>query len=221
MTAVLVELAGPAGAGKTTLVQALQADLSAATLVGAPTSRELAAGLAVLSPHLVLARLTARGRWWTREELRSLAYLAAWRHSVRAPAGAAVRVLDHGPVFRLASLTAFGPPMVRTAAFARMRTRLARDWGGLLDVVVWLDAPDAVLLRRIADRTQQHRIRGAGHADAVDFLARYRAAYRSVIDQVTAGGAMLLELHSASASPDRLAALVRATLLTPAGQVPR
>jgi thymidylate kinase len=215
----LVELAGPAGAGKTTLVQALRAELPGASLIGAPSTRELAIGLAALAPWLVTARMTARGRWWTREELRSLAYLSAWRRLGHSPAPVGVHLLDHGPVFRLASLRAFGPPMVTTPAFEGLWAGLARDWGRRLDVVVWLDAPDQVLLCRISRRTQEHRIRGAGRAEAVAFLARYRTAYLTALDLVTEGGATLVELDSSSSRADHLAARLRDTVLAPGGRV--
>jgi thymidylate kinase len=216
---LLLELAGPAGAGKTTLVQALRVRVPDAVLVGPPTTRELALGLAALSPSLVVARLTARGRWWTRDELRNLAYLAAWRRHARAHDEGDVRLFDHGPVFRLTSLMSFGPPMASTPAFERRWARLARDWGGLLDVVVWLDAPDSVLLRRIGRRPQEHRIRGADRGEAVAFMKAYRTAYRTTLDLVTHGGATLVELDSATQPADRLAERLRDTVLASAGRV--
>ena len=159
--------------------------------VGAP---RLAAGVLSAAPHLVAARVLAPGRWWTRDELRSVSYVGAWRravaqhesqHDAQPDEGEALLVLDHGPVFRLASLSAFGPPMAGTRPFDRWWTGLARDWGRLLDVVVYLDAPDRVLLRRIEARARSHRIRGSSEDHAAEFLARYRAAYRHTLDAVT------------------------------------
>ena len=129
-----MELAGPAGAGKTTLARALVADSPATTTGVQVGPLGLAAGLASAAPQLAAARLSAPGRWWTRDELRSLAYLRAWRRAVGD--GDGLLVLDHGPVFRLASLAAFGPPMAASGAFARLRAGLAQDWGSLLDAVV-------------------------------------------------------------------------------------
>jgi adenylate kinase family enzyme len=219
---LVVELAGPAGAGKTTLARALRvADTRGAT-IGVHMGRSaLAAGIAPLTPRLTVARMSARGRWWTRDELRNLAYLSAWQGAVgqgdrgRADHGQGLLLLDHGPVFRLASLAAFGPPMGSTPAFDRLWTGLARDWGRLLDVVVWLDAPDEVLLRRIAGRAQRHRIRGVGDIEAARFLARYRAAYRNTLDVVTSGGARLVELDTAAGTPEQLTAELLAAVLGP------
>jgi hypothetical protein len=222
---LVIELAGPAGAGKTTLASALRvADTRGAT-IGVHVGRwGLAAGLASLAPGLTAARMSAPGRWWTRDELRDLAYLSAWRGLVsrgdggRGHHGQGLLLLDHGPVFRLTSLLAFGPPMVTTPSFERLWTGLAGDWGRLLDCVVWLDAPDDVLLRRIAGRAQQHRIRGAGVDEATRFLARYRAAYRTTLGVVTGGGVPLVELDTTSGPPEQLTADLLATVLGPSAK---
>jgi cytidylate kinase len=228
---IVVELAGPAGAGKTTLARALQGAHPSTTTVGVEVGMpRLAAGILSAAPHLVAARARAPGRWWTRDELRSLAYVGAWRSAV-TQSGAheaqhdaqhepqhddakALLLLDHGPVYRLASLSAFGPPMAGTRPFGRWWTGLARDWGRLLDVVVYLDAPDAVLLRRIEARARSHRIRGSGEDQAAEFLARYRGAYRLALDAVTASGARVVELDTAAARPKALATLVDAAIHT-------
>ena len=208
-----MELAGPAGAGKTTLARALVADSSATTTGVEVGQLGLAAGLASAAPQLAVARLTAPGRWWTRDELRSLAYLRAWRRAVGD--GGGLLVLDHGPVFRLASLAAFGPPMVASRAFAGLRAGLARDWGSLLHAVVWLDAPDDVLLRRIDGRAQQHRIQRVDPAEGARFLARYREAYRTTLALVAHAGARVVEVDTAGRTPAELAAELRATLHVP------
>jgi hypothetical protein len=218
VTRLVVELAGPAGAGKTTLARAVKEADPGRIAVGVGVGvLGLAAGTMPAVPHLVAARLSAPGRWWTRDELRSLAYLSAWRGKVVAGRGQGLLLLDHGPAFRLASIVAFGPPMRGTRAFDRLWTGLARDWGRLLDVVVWLDAPDEVLLRRIAHREQEHRIRGAAECEAERFLARYRLAYRQTLDRLALEGARVICLDSATSTPPQLAHALRETLLAHPG----
>lgn len=211
-----MELAGPAGAGKTTLARALVVDSPATTTGVQVRPPGLAAGLGSAVPRLAAARLTAPGRWWTRDELRSLAYLRAWRRAVGdGPGDTGLLVLDHGPVFRLASLAAFGPPMTASRAFAGLWSGLAQDWGRLLDTVVWLDAPDDVLLRRIDGRAQQHRIQHVDQAEGARFLARYREAYRTTLALVADAGARVVEVDTAARTPTELAADLRATLRVP------
>ena len=205
---IVIELVGPAGAGKTTLAGALH---------GADPARglgrlRLVGGLVPEMSMLAAARLSAPGRNWSRDELRSLAYLTAWQSRVQSRRSTGLLVFDHGPVFRLTSLAAFGPPMTRTPAFSRHWRSLARDWGQLLEVVVWLDAPDDVLLCRIDRRRQEHRIRGIDRGEAEAFLARFRQAYHRTITAVTSAGARLVELDTTAGTPERLAAAVRAAV---------
>jgi thymidylate kinase len=221
VTRAVIELAGPAGAGKTTLARALR-DADPATSIGLTTGGlRMARGLAVMAPTLTASWLSAPERFWSRDELRSLVYLTAWQAQIRAFQEPGLAVLDHGPVFRLTSLAAYGPPMTDTAVFHRRWYRLAEQWGRLLDVVVWLDAPDDVLLNRINARDREHRIRGAAQAEAESFLARYRAAYRTTIAAVTREGARLVALDTTACPPEQLAAAVRAAVLgTPSRRSP-
>ena len=223
MSRVVVELAGPAGAGKTTLVRELQASRPATTTVGVQVGApRLAAAILAGTPRLATARALAPGRWWTRDELRTLAYLGAWRRPVLEHHGSeTMLLLDHGPVFRLAKLSAFGPPMVGSRTFDRWWTGLARDWGRLLDVVVYLDAPDDVLLRRIEARPRAHRVRGAHQDEATEFLARYRTSYRRALDAVAAGGSHVVEVDTSAHRPRQLAELVLAAIRDEPARSPR
>ncbi len=211
MTGQVVELAGPAGAGKTTLARALLAGSPRVVLGVAVTRRQLVCGLARAMPSLTAARFSAPGRWWTADELRSVAYLTAWRAPVARTHGVDV-VFDHGPAFRLAGLAAHGPRMTRTPAFQRLWRRLAEDWGALLDVVVWLDAPDDVLLRRIDERGRQHRVRGLAQGTARDFLDLYRAAYDKALALLERDGVRVVRFDTSEHTEQQLLAAVTAAL---------
>jgi hypothetical protein len=146
--------------------------------------------------------------------LRNLGYLSAWQSQLGTRDGVVgLVVLDHGPVFRLASFAQNGPPMVCTRSFAGLWQRLAQEWGELLDLVVWLDAPDAELLKRIRGREQRHRIKAAPPAEAAAFLNSYREAYRTTLSAVTQGRTRLVELDSGAQRPDELAAQIRTMAL--------
>jgi hypothetical protein len=133
-------------------------------------------------PYLRDARGSA---WFTRDEVRGLGYLRAWQKTLTRPrAGSPSVVLDHGPLFRLAQLDAYGPPVASTTAFRRWWDVTLDQWVDLLDVVVWLDAPEELLVRRIRSRDQRHVLRDADDDAARLFLGRYRASYERVLDRV-------------------------------------
>jgi thymidylate kinase len=102
--------------------------------------------------------------------------------------GATVLLLDQGPVFWLAYLHAFGFEGIRDQSLTLWWTRMIADWASVLDVILWVDAQDAVLLERIRNRSKWHRVQDMSEQEAYELLARYRKAYRQVISRLTSGG---------------------------------
>jgi adenylate kinase family enzyme len=194
VTRRVVELAGLAGAGKTTLATALAAT-GAATLGVEASRMRTVAGVAGAAPALVTARARSGGRLLTRSELRSVAYLGAWRTPVSRFSDGDL-LLDHGPVYRLASLLVTGPPLVHTPTFERWWRRTGEEWAGRLDLVVWLDTTDDLLRQRIDDRLRRHRLQGASRPQAQEFLDRYRRAYARTLDLVGREGTQVVRVDS-------------------------
>lgn len=189
MAARIVELAGPAGAGKTTLAAAVgqvDPELAMGIPLG-PVERRLAHAAATLRVLPACLRNPGERRWFTADEIRAMGYLDAWhRHAVRTAGEGPVVVLDHGPVFRLAQLAEFGPPATDAPAFRRWWEESVRRWARLLDAVVVLDAPDDVLTYRIRSREQQHAVKTAEDSAVRVFLGRYRSAFERVLSRLTA-----------------------------------
>jgi hypothetical protein len=128
-------------------------------------------------------------RWFSREELRAIAYLGAWAELLdesRSPESS-VTILDHGPVFRLATLREFGPAVAQSAAFERWWRQASQRWRRILDAVVWLDAPDDLLVQRIRFREKDHIVKKCEDAEARRFLGRYRTGLESVLQGLMQG----------------------------------
>ena len=207
-----LELVGVAASGKSTLFRAL-AERSARVAPGVPCSslEHLRFGLRH-GAWLLRAWLDSHDRWLGEKELRSMSYVEGWRRGVeRWQPGDRVAVFDHGPLFRLARLAAFGPRLVASAAFHVWSEQALSAWAKLLDGVVWLDAPDELLVARIDGRAEHHRMQGGDARDTRRFLARYRAAYATLLGELeAAGGPRPLRIDTsregAAAIADRLIA---------------
>lgn len=213
------ELAGPAGAGKTTLAHTLVREQGDFTL-GLPAGRAaMLAGVLGAVPMLLHGRASTAHGPWTAADLRSIGYLHAWRRHAaeqHRPGRHGAVLLDHGPAYRLASLVLgecdTGAPAPLTDAFRQWWTRTAISWSSVLDAVVWLDAPDDVLAARIEGRDRFHRVRGGGADQVQAFLERYRDSYAAVLDLLDRCGTRVIHVNTGAGTPEELAARVRTAL---------
>lgn len=187
---LLIALVGPAGAGKTTLARnliqrnpAIQvgAEIELRKLEQAP--RLLRSLPAILPIGLQARRAGGRLTW---NEIKYLLYLDGWIHALRHQASAErpVVLVDHGPVFKLAALHAFGPGVFRDGTLDDWWKRTLDSWGSVLNYIIWLDAPDVVLETRINSRRQGHVVKGRSAAEVSNFLEKYRRSYDQLISRL-------------------------------------
>jgi len=203
----VVEVAGPAGTGKTTLIEAV-ALRDPLIEVGIHLSRiELLRSHGANSVRFLpaFARGTGSG-WLTDAEARAMAYLDGWHRSLGRTPRCRTLILDHGPLFRLAFLAEFGSPITKTPELERWWRASLAKWGSALDVVVWLDSPDDVLISRIRARDRNHPVKGGSDGEARRFLARYRRGFDRVLAGWSTGSApLLLRYRTDGCSPTELA----------------
>lgn len=189
-TPLIAEIVGPSGAGKSTLSGELNNSdarvRAGITIWGLSFSLLLKSALASL-PSIALLCLERRGI--RRQEVKQVIRLEAfYRHlKTLTTRGDAKELraffLDEGVVFALAKLRADGGMM--KSAYAKQWEQKALDrWSEILDAIVWLDAPDALLVERIRSRAKDHRMKFRSDAVIYEFLARYRASYKQVISEL-------------------------------------
>jgi len=214
---LVVEMCGPAGAGKTTLLQALhQCDEKIVTGVRLHKITYIlffASNTFFLLPTFL--RHYRHGRWFTWRETRSMVYLKAWHHVLdrQVSNNDMVTVLDHGPIYRLALLRDFGPEITKSQLYERWWNSMLKQWATIMDMVIWLDAPDVVLLERIHTRSRWHIIKRKSGQEACEFLGRYRTSYEHIISALTAeGGPQVLRFDTDQKSVDQIVDKVLAAL---------
>ncbi len=94
--------------------------------------------------------------------------------------GAPIRVMDQGPVFLLASLLIHGSEGTCDPAFQNWWKAFVIKWASVLNLVVWLDAPDTVLVERVRAREIWHTIKDKSDQESNEFLRRYRSLYDEI-----------------------------------------
>lgn len=187
---VIMELVGPAAAGKTTLLKELTR-FSEKFIEGADISLRKVDCLPLFVSHalLLLPMLIPRpryGRHLTWDEFKSMVYLQAWSRVLgrQGADNSAVILVDQGPVFRLATLHEFGPDVLRRRVAENWWRDRFDEWAVQLDLVIWLDAPDPILGERINTRNRWHLVKGKCESEVGEFLARYRRSYQFVLEKL-------------------------------------
>jgi hypothetical protein len=209
----VVELAGPAGVGKSSVSRALCRRCTAVqgTVWGLPVLSLLGNGVQLI-PALCGFWLDSRSLLWN--ESRHMVRLRTLNHTLQgALTEEQAVVFDEGPVFALAWLRGFGhETMRRSVADAWWHATLG-EWARTVDTVVVLDAPDSVLAHRIRARPEWHEVKHASDPDISLWIARFRAALNWVLDALTAdGGPAVIRITTDQHQPEYIADQIAAAL---------
>lgn len=201
---LVAEIIGPAGSGKSALASALKARgrgvRAGLGVWGLP--RPLLLSAAVLSVPQLLGMWRRRGAVGWQEaglvvRLNALSRLLGRESSGRDR----FLLLDEGTVFALAKLRVFG-----RAGGGEHLARMAERWARTLDAVVWLDAPDEVLARRIRAREKPHRMKACSDEEISAFLSRYRRAYERVVAELCARRRLrVIRVSTDAGTPEQIA----------------
>lgn len=213
----VLELVGLAGAGKTTLERALHLRDARIRLVDAPAKTRYVP-FAARRAHLWLSSLLwhYRGsRWLALDEIKLMGYLEVWGsylERVRRTPGC-VTVLNPGSVYWLASLREFGPSCFEHYSCGEWWDRMLNQWADVIDLAVWLDAPDSVLLERVHCRTQWHEAKAQPDRQVLQRFGRLRRCYGHILaDMVTRGDLEVLHFRTDQVSSEQIADRVLAAL---------
>jgi shikimate kinase len=187
----IVEIIGLAGAGKTSLCHALSQSKSI-HLGNFPDVRRISNapffiwnGLQISPLLLDLQRHSSRKL--TRREFAWLSILNGWPEELQKELEYnKIIVLDQGPVYLLAEIREFGPAFLKIEEAEKMWRDLYSRWADRLDMIVWLDAQDIDLMKRIRNRDKGHLVKNQSVEVTLEFLACYRRAYERTISNLLA-----------------------------------
>lgn len=208
--AQVIELVGPAGAGKTGLLRAI-AQRGPHVRTGVRLDRvrtmPLVAWHAVTLMPATLELFFAEPRW-LGSGLRHLWRLGAFPAELERARGSRHQtiLLDEGPVFSLGRLSVFQRANEGSGWLAREWNAEVVRWSKILTGVILLDADNEALAQRIRNRPKQHAVKDGSDPEVFGFLDRYRAAYREIATRLTAGGRVkILEFDTTRQPFDEIA----------------
>jgi thymidylate kinase len=210
----LVEIVGAAGAGKTTILSALSKhNKDVRPVYGFRHWRYIPFYIGhtiLLLPFLLVQGL--KGRWHSPREINRMIRLTA-SHKIleREVAKGGVNILlDQGPIYTLSVLAGFGSEQTKNKDFVKWSEEILQQWTKTLDLIIWVDAPDEVLLERIQTREKTHLVKDRSNQEAIEFLKQFRTVYKQTIEKLAANGkAKVIFYDTSKCSVD---SIVKATL---------
>lgn len=204
----IVELIGPAGAGKSAVAQRLAREPGVlCTSAWRVPFRALAWGTVSSVPASLSLMWTARAP--LSREVRHIARMRALLNFLDRDELSRYRliVVDEGAIYTLAWLRVIGHPIFAAARTDPWRRYVAGLWAATLDGVVRLDAADEVLGQRIRARAKAHVLARASDAEVHAFSARYRAAFADVLASLGQSGTLTVrDFRTDQTTPDLIVA---------------
>ena len=186
---VILELVGPAGAGKTTIRNTLLSNYSQVQFQVHPYFRDrknasfFITNTLKIMPLLARIAFTRAGRHLTLQEIALMVIMNGWSPLLkrRAAHHHGFTLLDQGPVYLMAHLDALGPPRLHTPAANAWINQGYTVWANTVNTIVYLDTDDSVLVERINTRGKGHGMRGKPEDEARAFLIRSRESLNKAI----------------------------------------
>lgn len=199
---IVVEVIGLAGAGKSTITNALGRVDPTILCEFIPNVRDVRLAPFFVSNILPLIPLLIHtigngDRYLNRRELAWMAMLNGWPNLLerQKASGCHAIVIDQGPIFLIATLLEFGPRGLRYSALEGWWDKIINNWKQALNLVIWLDARDEILTARIRNRDQDHPVKYKTDQEIRAFLELYRRIYFEVMNRLLIDNPRMHILH--------------------------
>ena len=187
---LIVELVGLAGTGKTSLAKALSQHNENYLISPDLQLRKIkhffifVGNIPFLLP--LFLRYSSKDRLLTWEEIKAIVYLTNGAQIInqQTAGNGEFLLLDHGPIFKLAMLNAYGPESLKNKGSELWWQEMYKQWTCTLDIIIWLDAPDPILKERINSRQQKHLVKERSEEEVYKFLTQYRESYKLILEKL-------------------------------------
>jgi thymidylate kinase len=193
---LVIELIGVAGVGKSTLYKALGSKnlpwlicdmvLPVWNISSAPFFIE---NITSLAPLLIREEIKGE-RLLKRREIAFLALLNGWHKILRNKAdqqGKAI-LIDQGAISMMTYLTVWGPKSLYNDHIQSWWESVYYKWARTLDILIYLDTKDEIIIDRIRSRSQDHHLKTETTAVMCDWIMKYRLLYRQILNRFESNG---------------------------------
>lgn len=198
--AFIIELVGPAAAGKTTFCKYICDKSNNFSALSPPSlSRTLSIdclldNLSVIKQIFFILPILYRlykikntQRFLNISEISFLSILTGWHTVIRKnkKSYGKILIIDQGPIYMLSHLLIFGPDYIKNRYVIKYFESVYRNWANTLDMIIYFDTSDNYLIDRIRRRIKWHVEKDKDESEIVNFLALYRKTYKYLLSIFT------------------------------------
>jgi deoxyadenosine/deoxycytidine kinase len=184
----ILEIIGPAGAGKSTLAHLLSQKNQIKLIHTAPYYRRVkdfpffAINTLETLPTIIQLYFGSHCQRLKPWEVAWMVTLHGWHHILRhETARNLTLVLDEGPIYHMAYLQIYGSGVINSSPAEAWWNKIYKQWSKTLTLLVLLDASDTTLIKRIRMRETVHGVKTKGDDYAFEFLSNLRKKYDYLI----------------------------------------
>jgi deoxyadenosine/deoxycytidine kinase len=196
---IIIEVIGLAGAGKSTLTRAMfetiPNNLGSYRLAKARSTIRILLSIFRALPLILIQGKTRIGikQWYWLGHFEASIHDLNRRSQIE---GCQVLILDQGPIFEFIAIKRYLLSGRYGDYLASVYFKLLQKFYASIDAVVYLQAPDSVLLERVMSRHSSHLLKNMNVDEQRNQMAFYRAEYNNIFSAATAAGVSVVTLDT-------------------------
>jgi RNase adaptor protein for sRNA GlmZ degradation len=187
---MIVEIVGVAGSGKTTTLSMLsQQNLDILPVLHLRSFKNFLLYVSATYSMLpILLRQIICQKSFDLQKLHLMIRLQSLYSISRRLSDRSVMVLDQGPIFTLMLLADldFEDDITVDFTVKSWWNQMLSNWSHMLDMIIFLDAPDEVLINRIRTRDKWHPVKSKSDVAIKCYLLNHRTLFEAIVSQLLA-----------------------------------